>query len=49
MRREERSIGDRGIGSLMHIMVTIGEKSNRMRVNDSGFVKEDRKEVERIL
>ena len=28
------------IGSLMHIMVTIGEKSNRMRVNDSGFVKE---------
>ena len=37
MRREERSIGDRGIGSLMHIMVTIGEKSNRMRVNDSGL------------
>ena len=28
------------IGSLMHTMVTIGEKSNRMRVNDSGFVKE---------
>ena len=28
------------IGSLMHTMVAIGEKSNRMRVNDSGFVKE---------
>ena len=39
MRREERSIGDRGIGSLMHIMAAIVEKSNRMRVNDFGFVK----------
>ena len=28
------------IGSLMHTMVAIGEKSNCMRVNDSGFVKE---------
>ena len=40
MRREVWSIGDRGIGSLMHTMVAIVEKSNRMRVNDSGFVKE---------
>ena len=39
LRREARSIGDRGIGSLMHIMAAIVEKSNRMRVNDSGFVK----------
>ena len=37
MRREVWSIGDRGIGSLMHTMVAIVEKSNRMRVNDSGL------------